>query len=232
MSVDPSRLSVDPDEPQTWNRYAYARDNPLGFVDRNGKWSKWVHEDIIDSAFGSILSENDRQILKNASAWVDDVSQDPKESFKHGMRSPFQDPTEAIAEANAFINENLEQAVRNQIIAEETGHTGNDPGALSYFGDALHTVTDSTSPWHRDSAGTPLPWAGVGGDPFGAAWHGFSETLWGYVSEDEAKYEAGVQAQHLWARYQQMLEEARQKEKEEEERRKKCIYDGKEDCVN
>jgi RHS repeat-associated protein len=35
-TVDPSRGSVDPKDPQTWNRYVYARDNPIGYVDPNG----------------------------------------------------------------------------------------------------------------------------------------------------------------------------------------------------
>ncbi|MFZ5785063.1 MAG: RHS repeat domain-containing protein [Acidobacteriota bacterium] len=31
LSTDPVRCSLD--DPQSWNRYAYARDNPLRFVD-------------------------------------------------------------------------------------------------------------------------------------------------------------------------------------------------------
>jgi RHS repeat-associated protein len=37
LSVDPSGTSGRPLAPQTWNRYAYARGNPLAFVDPNGR---------------------------------------------------------------------------------------------------------------------------------------------------------------------------------------------------
>ena len=40
--VDPSRQSVDSENPQTWNRYAYALNNPLAYVDRNGLWPSWT----------------------------------------------------------------------------------------------------------------------------------------------------------------------------------------------
>jgi RHS repeat-associated protein len=36
LSVDPSQKSQDPDEPQSWNRYAYAAGNPLKYVDPDG----------------------------------------------------------------------------------------------------------------------------------------------------------------------------------------------------
>src|SRR5438093_1005825 len=37
-SADPSNLSVDWSVPQSWNRYAYALNNPLAYVDKNGLW--------------------------------------------------------------------------------------------------------------------------------------------------------------------------------------------------
>jgi RHS repeat-associated protein len=107
MSVDPSRLSVDLPNPQTWNRYTYANNNPLAYVDRNGKWSKWIHAEIIKNVFGSILTDDEREILKSASEWVDNTTQAPNESFKHGMRAPDEDPSQAVAETNAWVNENL-----------------------------------------------------------------------------------------------------------------------------
>jgi RHS repeat-associated protein len=40
---DPSNLSVDFWMPQTWNRYAYALNNPLAMVDQNGLWPFYIH---------------------------------------------------------------------------------------------------------------------------------------------------------------------------------------------
>ena len=36
LSPDPLLNSGRPDDPQTWNRYAYVRNNPLGRIDPSG----------------------------------------------------------------------------------------------------------------------------------------------------------------------------------------------------
>ena len=37
MTVDPAADSAAPENPQTWNRYAYALNNPMGIVDPDGR---------------------------------------------------------------------------------------------------------------------------------------------------------------------------------------------------
>ena len=63
MTADPTRLSQFNDDPQTWNMYSYAHNNPLEYVDRNGKWPTSVHNRIIDLAFPNLTAEQ-RLILK------------------------------------------------------------------------------------------------------------------------------------------------------------------------
>jgi RHS repeat-associated protein len=49
VSPDPSGMSaVDPTSPQSWNRYSYAMNNPLRYIDPNGLWCVWgdgTHDD-------------------------------------------------------------------------------------------------------------------------------------------------------------------------------------------
>jgi RHS repeat-associated protein len=42
MAVDPSRKGVMPTDPQSWNRYAYVRNNPLASVDPDGEADIYV----------------------------------------------------------------------------------------------------------------------------------------------------------------------------------------------
>ncbi|NLT33032.1 MAG: RHS repeat-associated core domain-containing protein [Acidobacteria bacterium] len=37
LSVDPGNAGAVNEDPQSWNAYAYARDNPLKYVDPNGE---------------------------------------------------------------------------------------------------------------------------------------------------------------------------------------------------
>src|SRR5579883_1775894 len=92
MSPDPSNLSVDFWLPQTWNRYSYALNNPLAFVDQNGMWPTNIHNQIINEAFPG-LSKDQLKTLQQASHDTDYKNQvnghgpqDVEDSFVHGMR--------------------------------------------------------------------------------------------------------------------------------------------------
>jgi len=167
MSPDPSNASVDFWIPQTWNRYAYALNNPLQFVDRNGLWPTSIHTEIITNAFPG-LSQGDRTELIEASYDTDYTNrvnghdpEDPEVSFVHGMSDGVhnQDPAEAQAEGDAFIaqNEHDAQQIQAEWVAE--GNTGIAPAALTAFGNALHTIEDRTSPAHVGNQ----PWYGTKG---------------------------------------------------------------------
>jgi RHS repeat-associated protein len=172
MTPDPSNLSVDFWLPQTWNRYAYALNNPLAVVDRNGLWPWYIHNEIIDEAFPG-LSKSQLQSLKTASANVD-KDQSPAGSYKHGMgNGDAVNNTTTPGDTSDYIHQNEQTAEQVQADWIASGHTGIAPGAMTAFGNALHTVTDMTSPAHE---GYQL-WYGTW-DFFGvtAAYHFLSES--------------------------------------------------------
>jgi RHS repeat-associated protein len=47
-SVDPLIASAKTGDPQSWNRYSYARNNPLAFVDPDGQESIWIQQTNAD----------------------------------------------------------------------------------------------------------------------------------------------------------------------------------------
>jgi RHS repeat-associated protein len=151
-SPDPSKLSVLPAFPQTWNRYSYVYNNPLALKDSDGKWPTSIHNDIIDKAFPN-LSPAQRQILKNVSANQDGVlngGQSKGLSFEHAMREPGQSVADAQAKYNDFVQGNEDAANNLQIYMSDpdTEFTTLTPDALEAFGRALHAIEDSLSPAH------------------------------------------------------------------------------------
>ncbi len=160
MSTDPSSVSIDKTNAQSWNRYNYTLNNPLRYVDRNGKWPTDIHNRIIDQAFPR-LSVQQRDQLKRTSAWVDRVGNQTKaHNHEHAMKSPGENP----AAANRAIDQNIqnhEQAAQRAQGGTPANANQIAGGALNEFGQALHTVTDRTSPAHTDANGNPRDWNGV-----------------------------------------------------------------------
>src|SRR5882672_6176339 len=105
-SVDPSRVSVMLEDPQSWNRYPYALNDPLAYVDKNGMWPTRIHDQIIDLAFPG-LSKSQRGAIKKGSWSVDDPKQggfDLDKVYRHGLRRPDQSVAEAAKEAYDWIS--------------------------------------------------------------------------------------------------------------------------------
>ena len=151
-SPDPSRLSIILTNPQTWNRYSYVYNNPLGLKDDNGKWPTPTHNSIIDNAFPNLTPEQ-RQILKTVSANQDDPllgGQANSMSYQHAMRGPDQTVAQAEAQYNGFVSskESLAKDLQSVLTDPDSPTSSLDPDALAVFAEALHAILDSTSPAH------------------------------------------------------------------------------------
>lgn len=115
--------------------------NPLAYVDENGKWPTDIHNRIIDLVFRG-LSNKSRKILKDASWEMDNPRRggfDQKLVHRHGLRRKDQNIDDAARDAREWIHENQRKA-RNAMTTQEQ---------LKFFGYALHTVLDMTSPAHE-----------------------------------------------------------------------------------
>jgi RHS repeat-associated protein len=157
LATDPSRVGVALQNPQSWNRYAYAQNNPVRYVDTNGRWPTATHAAIINGAFLG-LHDAQRGVMRAASARVDSPfrgGQTADSAFQHGMRAWWQSAATARAAADNFIADNNRTAAS---LAKQGGGITN--AALDAFGTGLHTVTDRTSPTHKGEQ----VWTG-GGEP-------------------------------------------------------------------
>jgi RHS repeat-associated protein len=206
-SSDPSLAGVQLGDPQSWNRYAYAKNNPLRYVDRNGKWPTYVHERIIDDVFRGRMLASQLRILKDASKDVD-ADQNTENAFKHGMSGGREvrreDRVSASIRAGNFIAGQLEMAVRLQVAWKQSHPSARrgefSSAALYAFGEALHTATDSVSPWHTGAQA----WFGLA-DPLESFKHSAAESLIGWSASLEiglAEYEAML----LWNEFLSRVE--------------------------
>src|SRR5262249_5378746 len=146
---------VDQDKPQSWNRYAYAYNNPLKYVDPNGKWPTAIHNAILAGAFGAGLSDSQIKALQGGSFSVDFSVRGQTSAvraYQHGMQSPGDTPEQARIQKDIFIFEH-EIAASDAAIA--AGRI--DSSALRELGKALHPITDATSPAHSGKTFGGMP---------------------------------------------------------------------------
>jgi RHS repeat-associated protein len=142
--TSPDLLQGKIEDPQSWNRYTYTRNNPLKYVDPNGKWPSRApmrtHQAAIDRAL-SFLRASDRTILKQQQVAIDRL-QSSEESPLHAMTPAGRPRESAIRQANNFVRSSLERA-------RELEASGQHEEAMKNVGNAIHTLQDSTSPSHR-----------------------------------------------------------------------------------
>jgi hypothetical protein len=139
--------------------------------------------------------------LQDASEYVDRIwGQQEALAYQHGMRGgPDQSVEEARGAAADFMSGHLQKA---RSLAPEGCKSGCDKipwNAIWEFGQALHTITDMTSPRHEGFQiwyGPPLPTRGYPEDLLYdyrlakwlgyAKWHGDGETL-GVLGSDTGR---------------------------------------------
>ena len=222
MSPGPVLVSRQLTDPQTLNKYSYVFNRPTVLVDPDGEWPGWYHHQLIEWNFG-FLGQHAVGVLEAASDWVDSEqagNQAPERSYMHAMRDGAHNQSVQEAEllSNNYIGSELNAAVTAQLAYEANGGTGYSDDALTHFGHALHTVTDSTSPEHAGYQ----PWYCYYCISAVEHWHTEENSARSSNGRDmEARYEAGVQARRVWQRYQAQLQAERKKREEERKKKRK-----------
>jgi len=138
--------------------YAYADNNPIIGTDLFGLWDTYTHHALIWNALrGCGASNNDIWLIQQESDFVD-LDQFPDDAYMHAMKAPWESSQSAIQETANWIQNNLTSAAQMYQQYGDTIGMGNPTDSwTTAFGDAVHAMTDSTSPAHRAN-GIPISW--------------------------------------------------------------------------
>ena len=152
----------------------YSLNNPISCYDSFGLWTTsssfflvvpdglpLTHQNSIRRSISG-LTEHDYDILDAATLEVD-ARQETTYSYRHAMRAPGQTIDEAKYRSNDYVRGNLFVAQTYLCCPIDRDK------ALHYFGLALHTIQDATSPVHTGF----LEWKGIWGvqEIFEAGFH-------------------------------------------------------------
>ena len=160
MSPDPiSRSSAHLDNPQRWNEYAYALNNPLINVDVDGRFSTDGHTDITTAGFRragmdphsdfarAVLAANHAVDTGHYTGFIP-AQLGPGHQRDHFLKAP--EPENQIgAYKNAMERiHGLADVAFQEIKSRGLTSAAND------IGSALHTIQDSYAHTQRDSSGS------------------------------------------------------------------------------
>jgi len=142
-SVDPL-MTIDKNlvDPQRWNRYAYVRNNPMRWVDPDGRmvadpWDPEGHTDLTRTAtLGTKMTKEDQAALTKANLEVDAPS--------NQLNDPAHYMPGTGTKAEAVISGQLAKAVKAEI-------AGDHAASMQALGTGLHTVQDRFAHAEQDA---------------------------------------------------------------------------------
>ncbi len=171
----PSRDPIE--EEGGMNLYGFVGNDGVNKWDKWGLWTTDAHNDIIDDWLSEDVYSNKRcncckinakEIIKKASAALDGLhdnipiligtnnfwgAQSSFNTAQHAMRRKGQSIAEATSEYQAFVTAQKDRALNlSTQVSDLEGKKRCDKveEALYYIGYAFHSISDSTSPSHRD----------------------------------------------------------------------------------
>ena len=140
LSADSMRLVPRVVGTQDLNSYAYVRNNPLFYIDLDGRWPTPTHHLIVANAFPG-LSQDQRDQMTSGSDWADNMAGGlgwtPVAHHQRGKDQTVVDAAQAY-EHHVALYENWAR------------HDGMSDRGFFNFGVALHAVMDANSPGHSN----------------------------------------------------------------------------------
>jgi hypothetical protein len=189
--VDPVNFGIAVINPQNWNRYIYALNNPLTVTDKNGKWPTPIHDLITKMAFPGLSSEERGQIDKGNKGTdfaggylVFPSTLAERNANEHSMTMPGQTVKAAKASAAKHVAEWDRMATRYESLK------------FSAFGRGDHTIQDETSPEHDFAVYIGLRFQQspiIGGPSINTAIF----YAWVLANVEHAKAESGITGERL-----------------------------------
>ena len=130
MSPDPLMISAQLEYPQTWNRYVYARNNPLMFIDPTGLFESPAYDCEEDN--DACLNDEQRRILTNSIV---------KLGGKYYYGKNLWDKL-VVAQQNAFVN--ITNTLGSIILDDGTTALSRVQGVTTIFEDRILGIADGT----------------------------------------------------------------------------------------
>jgi len=219
MSPDPVIMSRERENPQSWNKYSYVFNNPLGRTDPTGEWPTPEHTREFTAVFGKNgynLGDHAVAVMASASHLQDcwrcggqSASAAPTHAMSNGFKALFSmdwAKRDAQTAYQNYVSSTVQEAAYAQAFYEEKGGKGYSDFALATFAQAAHAVQDNDSPEHTGFQ----PWFGSF-DPGGPA-HVLDEWLSSIRTDSQdaaARKQSEDDTRALWQTFQSDLNSAR-----------------------